>query len=186
MGTLDYFNSIYQNLDVFLYFPIPVFIAYAITGATFSMINKKLSYESLVKIGIFGGNICVVLLVLTSVIFRNSPTVGFSLSLIVCFFVGIFSNFAQLSFFGMINYFGGETVSRYTIGTAASGLMLIIIRAIITAAFQSGNDSSSVIPVIIYYALSVVFNFFDLTLNLRLFKTQNYQERINGANNSVI
>lgn len=64
--------------------------------------------------------------------------------------------------------------------------MLIILRAIITAAFQSGDDSSSVIPVLIYYALSVAFNFFDLSLNLSLFKTQSYQEKINGADSSII
>jgi len=163
-----------------------VFIAYAITGVTFNMINKKYSYESLVKIGITGGNICVVLLVITSVIFKNSPHAGFWLSIFECFFVGIFSNFTQLSFFGMINYFGGATVSRFTIGTAASGLMLIVLRAIITAAFQSGDDSSSVVPVLIYYALSVIFNFFDLSLNMKLFKTETYQQNIGGASSSVI
>jgi hypothetical protein len=37
----------------------------------------------------------------------------------------------------MINYFGGKTVSRFTVGTALSGLSVILLRAIVTAIFGS-------------------------------------------------
>lgn len=145
------------------------------------MINGKFSYEFLVKYGIIGTNICMALLVALSLIFgKDQPSVGFYLSLIVCFLIGLFSNIAQLSFFGMINYFGGETVSRFTIGTAGSGVLVIILRAIVTAAFNSGDDASSVVPVLIYYGLSVAFNFFDLYLNIQMFKSPLYKEKINN------
>jgi hypothetical protein len=86
------------------------------------------------------------------------------------FIVGFFSNLAQLSFFAMINYFGSKTVSRFTIGTAASGLALIILRAIITIGF-GGNDPGNIIPIIIYFSISCLYNFLDLFLNIQMFKT---------------
>ena len=66
----------------------------------------------------------LILLLLLSVTCKNSQAVGFYLSLVCCFVMGIASNFAQLSFFAMINYFGEKTVSKFTIGTAGSGLLL--------------------------------------------------------------
>ena len=111
----------------------------------------------------------LVLLLLISIIFKNNISLGFTLTLVAGFFLGFFNNFVQLSFFAMINYFGMQTVSRFTIGTAASGLMVIIIRAIITAIF--GDNQDNVAPIVIYFCLSIAFNFFDLFLNLRLFKS---------------
>lgn len=176
LGSLDYFAGIYSEYNVYLYFPVPVFIAYAITGVLFNWINRKLTYKSLVFIGIIGVNVTLIILLAISLIFKDNPTVGFWLSMVTCFFIGFFNNFAQLSFFGMINYFGGETVSKFTIGTAASGLSLILLRAVITASFSSNPDS--VIPIMIYFVLSVAFNVFDLVLNLRLFSSHEYTEKI--------
>ena len=169
LGALDYFSYVYKGYDVYLYFPVPVFIAYAVTGILFQKMTTKFSYETLVKAGIVGLNICLVLMLLISIIFKNSVGVGFFLTLVTGFFLGFSNNLAQLSFFAMINYFGMLIVSRFTIGTAASGLMVIVLRAIITGIF--GADQSNIVPIIIYFCLSVVFNIFDLILNIRLFKS---------------
>lgn len=84
--------------------------------------------------------------------------------------IGFFNNLCQLSFFGMINYFGMQTVSRFTIGTAGSGIMVMLLRIIVTAIF--GADQGKIVPIIVYFSLSVAFNFFDLFLNLKLFKSK--------------
>lgn len=162
----------YEGYDVYLYFPIPVFIAYAVTGVLFNTISTKFSYTNIVKTGIIGLNITLVLLLLISIIFKDSVGVGFGLTLFTGFLLGFFNNLAQLSFFAMINYFGMQTVSRFTIGTAASGLMVIILRAIITGIF--GDSQSNVAPIVVYFCLSIAFNIFDLILNIRLFKTDEY------------
>lgn len=107
LGSLDYFADIYKGYNVYLYFPVPVFIAYAITGVAFNWINKMLSYKSLVSAGIVGVNVTLIVLLVISLICKESIDVGFWLSMVTCFFIGFFNNFAQLSFFGMINYFGG-------------------------------------------------------------------------------
>lgn len=169
LGALDYFSYVYTGYNVYLYFPIPVFIAYTVSGIMFNYISNKFSYTSLVKTGIIGLNIMLVYLLLISIIFKNNIDAGFALTLVGGFFIGFFNNLCQLSFFAMINYFGMQTVSRFTIGTAASGLMVILLRAIITLIF--GDNQSNVIPIIIYFCLSIAFNIFDLILNLRLFKT---------------
>lgn len=36
LGSLDYFSNAYPGYNVYLYYPIPVFIAYAITGVLFN------------------------------------------------------------------------------------------------------------------------------------------------------
>ena len=140
------------------------------TGLLFHTMSTKFSYTNIVKTGIIGLNITLVLLLLISIIFKDNVGLGFALTLVTGFLLGFFNNLAQLSFFAMINYFGMQTVSRFTIGTAASGLMVIVLRAIITGIF--GDDQSNIAPIIIYFCLSVLFNVFDLLLNLRLFKTE--------------
>lgn len=133
--------------------------------------SLKFTYTQIVKTGIIGLNACLVLLLLISIVYKGKEEtgVGFGLTLFTGFLLGFFNNLAQLSFFAMINYFGMQTVSRFTIGTAASGLMVIILRAIITGIF--GDDQSNIAPIIIYFCLSIAFNFFDLILNIRMFKT---------------
>lgn len=170
LGALDYFSYVWSGYNVYLYFPVPVFIAYAVTCIAFNWISNKFSYTNIVKTGIIGLNAMLVLLLLISILLKGNIGLGFALTLVTGFFLGFFNNFVQLSFFGMINYFGMQTVSRFTIGTAASGLMVIVIRAIITAIF--GDDQSNIVPIVIYFCLSIAFNFFDLWLNLRLFKTE--------------
>lgn len=69
----------------------------------------------------------LVCLLLLSVTCKENQAIGFFLSLFCCFIIGVSNNFAQLSFFAMINYFGEHTVSKFTIGTAGSGLLLTIL-----------------------------------------------------------
>lgn len=85
------------------------------------------SYRNLVFSGILINNLMLVFLLLLSVFCKNNQAVGFYLSLVCCFVIGVANDFAQLSFFAMINYFGEKTVSKFTIGTAGSGLFLTIL-----------------------------------------------------------
>lgn len=170
LGSLDYFNNIYPNYNVYLYFPIPCFIAYTVTGLMFNWLTLKVDYRTLVICGIVVTNFSLFLLLIISSTCKDKEDLGFWLSMVGTFIVGFFSNLAQLSFFGMINYYGSKTVSRFTIGTAASGLALIILRAIITIGF-GGNDPGNIIPIIIYFSISCVYNFFDLFLNIQMFAT---------------
>lgn len=139
LGSLDYFNHVYVDYNVFLYFPVPVFIAYATTAVLFHTISLKFGFKSLTKFGIVGVNLTMLVLFLFSIFFKQSIQIGFWLSLIILFFLGCFNNFCQLSFFGMINYFGMNIVSRFTIGTAASGLSLMLIRVIVTLIFGADH-----------------------------------------------
>ncbi len=129
-----------------------------------------------------GTNVATVVLLLLSIVFRGeNRDVGYWISLVVCACIGFFNNLCQLSFFAMINYFGMETVSRFTIGTAASGLMIIVVRAIVTGIFGA-DDQSNVAPIVIYFALAIGFNMFDLFLNFRLFSMREYIDKIETVN----
>lgn len=97
--------------------------------------TNKFSYRTLVPRGIIVSNISLLLFLLISVFCKENERIGFWISMINGFFLGFFSNIVQLSFFGMINYFGEKTVSRFTIGTGLSGLSLIMLRAIVAAVF---------------------------------------------------
>lgn len=173
LSSLDYFNIIYKGYNVYLYFPIPVFVAYVLTGIIFNWISLKFNYKTMIVFGIIGTNICLLLLLIVSIIYRESIAVGFWLSIILCFVIGFVSNLVQLSFFAMINYFGFKTVSRFTIGTAVSGLSLIILRAVITAGFGSDHPDNMA-PFLVYFLIAILFNMWDLYLNLRMMKSEEY------------
>jgi hypothetical protein len=97
--------------------------------------------------------------------------------MVFCVLLGSSSNLVQLSFYGMINYFGSKVVSRFTVGTAVSGLALVLLKVVITACF-SPSQQLSIMPTVIYFSLSTLFNFFDLFLNIKLFQTNLFKESI--------
>lgn len=76
----------------------------------------------------------------------------------------------------MINYLGEKTVSRFTIGTAGSGLALTILEIILAATINS--NTTGPIGIILYVAIALVFNFWDLFLNLKLFRSNLYKRKI--------
>lgn len=173
LASLDYFFNAYSNYNVFLYFPIPCFVAYAITGITFHWLSKRFNYKVIVPVGIVGTNLCIVLTLIVSLTTSSQP-LGFWISLVLIFFMGAFANISQLSFFGMINYFGDQTVSRYTIGTAAGGLFITLLRCLIVSILGTREDN--VAPIIIYISIALAFNFYDCYLNIKLFKSAIYNE----------
>ena len=155
LGVLDYFAYIYKGYNVYLFFPIPVFVAYAISGLLFKIISTKFQSKSLIIAGTIGINFFLLYLLFISLVCKTNISLGFSLSLIGAFFLGLTNNLCQLSFFGMMNYFGMETVSKFTIGTAVSGIMVVLLRAIITGIF--GDNQDNTIPIVIYFGLSILF-----------------------------
>lgn len=134
---MDYFHYVYEDYNVYLYFPIPVFIAYVLTGVTFHWLSSNFTYSKIVTVGITGTNISIALMLFVSFLTKSSPDLGFWICMLLSFCVGLFGNIAQLSFYGMINFLGFSVVSRYTIGTAAGGLFINILRIIIVAVLGS-------------------------------------------------
>jgi uncharacterized membrane protein YvlD (DUF360 family) len=86
--------------------------------------------------------------------------------------IGISANLSQLSFFAMINYLSQEVVSKFTVGTAVSGLFITVVRMIVLAIF--GPDNTLVTPIIIYFAMALAFNTFDLFMNIAFCKSEVY------------
>ena len=125
--SFDYFSNIYTDYNPVLYFPVPLFIGYVLVSVSFNYLSRKLSYRIMVFSGILTNNVMLLCLLFLTVISSDNQAIGFYLSLVCCFIIGISNNFAQLSFFAMINYFGESTVSKFTIGTAGSGLFLTIL-----------------------------------------------------------
>ena len=90
--------------------------------------------------------------------------------------IGISANLSQLSFFAMINYLSQEVVSKFTVGTAVSGLFITVVRMIVLAIF--GPDNTLVTPIIIYFAMALAFNTFDLFMNVAFCKSEVYKHKI--------
>ena len=173
---MDYYSYIYDPNNIVLWFPTPLFVAYLLSGILYNYMSKVKSYRFLLTIGIIITNISLFVLFLLSIIFKNSIQTGFVLSLVTCFIIGFASNTAQLTFFAMINYLGTVVVSRFTIGTAISGLMLVVLRMIIVAIL--GSDESNTLPIWIYMVLAILFNFFNLVLNIKFFASSDYKEQV--------
>ena len=166
---MDYYGYVYDPYNIPLWFPVPLFVGYLTIAVLFNWLSKVRSYKFLVTAGISIVNISLFLLLLFSIFFRDSTKLGFGLSLLLCFCIGIGSNLAQLSFLAMINYLGYKVVSRFTIGTALVGLALVALRMIIVATL--GSDKSNIVPICIFSAITIAFNFFDLGVNLKFFRT---------------
>ena len=90
--------------------------------------------------------------------------------------MGVGANLSQLTFFAMINYLSQDVVSKYTVGTGLSGLLITMIRIIILASF--GADNTSIAPIKIYFSIAIVFNTFDLFLNIHFCKSEVYHQKI--------
>ena len=76
----------------------------------------------------------------------------------------------------MINYLSQSVVSKFTIGTAVSGLFVATIRAIIVGIF--GSQDKSYKPIIIYFVIALIFNTFDLFMNLFFCSSSVYRHKI--------
>ena len=76
----------------------------------------------------------------------------------------------------MINYLSQEVVSKFTVGTAISGLLITGIRAIILAISGTNNDSST--PIILYFAIAIFFNTLDMIMNIKFCNSQVYKHKI--------
>lgn len=175
LSSLDYFSNVYIGYNVYLYFPIPEFIGYLLSSSIFNQLTNKLGYENLIKMGIVGTNISLLILLAISVFFKEDISSGFYLSLLGTFLLGFSNNMCQLSFYGLINYFGSKTVSRFTIGNSVSGLILISIRAFTAVIFKSSKPTMA--QILVYYILGNAFNFFNLYCNIKLFQSEEYQSR---------
>lgn len=76
----------------------------------------------------------------------------------------------------MINYLSQDVVSKFTVGTAVSGLFITVVRMIILAGFGSGSES--IAPIVIYFIIAIIFNTMDLFINIRFCKSALYKEKI--------
>lgn len=106
LSSFDYYTYVYEPYNVVLWFPIPLFAAYMMVGVLYNWMSRVKSYKFLVTAGIIVTNLSLILLFLTSLIFKDNIDVGFGLSLFLSFVLGFSANSAQLSFFAMINYLG--------------------------------------------------------------------------------
>jgi hypothetical protein len=120
-------------------------------------------------------NIALLMLLIVSLVLKQTLT-GFILLLVISFIIGVGANLTQLSFYAMINYLSQDVVSKFTIGTAVSGLFIAVVRAVLTAIFGSDNTSST--PTIIYFVIAIAFITFDLVLNYYFCKSSVYKHKI--------
>ena len=101
----------------------------------YNIISTKFSYKFIVLFGLCVVNCCIISFLVVSIVCKNMPAVGFSISIALCFIIGFFGVSVQLSYCSMINFFGAKTVVNYSIGSGMSGLIITLIRVIITAIY---------------------------------------------------
>jgi len=65
----------------------------------------------------------------------QQTALGFYLLLVSSFTIGVGGYISQCSFLAMINFFSQDVVSKFTIGTALSGLFIAGLRAVILAIY---------------------------------------------------
>lgn len=129
----------------------------------------------MITVGNIGINFALLAILIVSIVLKQSAG-GFVLLLLCAFLIGVSANLSQLSFFAMINYLSQEVVSKFTVGTAISGLFITAIRLIILAIF--GPDDKAILPIIIYFIIAIIFNTLDLFMNITFCKSHVYKHKI--------
>lgn len=175
LATFDFYAAQYPEGNVYLWFPIPLFLMYVVVGLLWKEIHKRISYKLLIFIGLFVINIIMVLLPLVAYYMGNSQA-GYAICLILCGMIGIFNNIAQLSFFALINFMSLDIVNIFNQGTAVSGVTMVVLRMIILAI--KGPDSNSFSSILIYMILTIAVNTLDIFLNIRFFRSEAYVQDI--------
>lgn len=167
LTSLDYFNYVYDGYDVYSLCLPPVFLGYVVIVVSFRWISYRFTYKTLVTTGILLCNFALVLMLILSLTCQNAKLFGFVVTLLACFLLGCGANIYQLTFYAEINYLSFSVVSKFSIGTALGGLGITTLRMVIVAI--AGTDDANYVPIIIYYIIAILFNFFTLISNFSFF-----------------
>lgn len=171
LAALDYFQASFSSFNVYSILPVPVFVGYMVIGINYHTLSNKFKHLSLLTFGSIGINIGLVCILIVSLLLKDT-VLGFGLLICCAFGIGMSSNTFQLTILSIVNYLSRSVVSKYTIGTALSGLSVNILRVIILAI--AGANNKSVLPIVIYFATAMTFNLTDLFLNVRFIKSEIY------------
>jgi hypothetical protein len=125
--------------------------------------------------GLVGTNLTLASMLIVALIMPQTM-IGYVIELALCFCLGSFSNFTQLSFFAMINYLSAGTISNYNVGTAVSMVLTSLTRIIILSIVGSASDNLGAI--IIYFAIGLLINCVDIYLNWRFFNSEVFESKI--------
>ena len=175
LATFDYYSSRYPSQDVYVWFPIPLFLMYVVSGLFWKEIYQRISYKNLIMIGLIALNLIMVLLPMVAYIMKDN-NLGYGLCLLLCGMIGFFSNIAQLSCLAVINFMSVDIVSIFNQGIAVSGVSMVSLRIIILAI--KGPDSSNLQSIIIYTILTIVVNTLSIALNIKFFSSDEYLNEI--------
>ena len=77
----------------------------------------------------------------------------------------------------MINYLSRSVVSKFTVGTAISGLFMIVVRSILLAIFGT-DDHKSFAPILVYFSIAILFNSLDIVMNMAFCRSEVYKLKI--------
>ena len=80
--------------------------------------------------------------------------------------------------YAMINYLSADVVSKYTVGTAVSGLFITTIRAIILA--LAGSDNGSIMPATIYFSVAIGVTIIVIFMNIYFCRSKVYCDKIDA------
>lgn len=172
LAALDYFNTSFLGYNIYSFLPVPLFAGYLTVGLAYHRLSNYFKYVSLIVIGNIIVNMSLAAILIVSITLKQE-LLGFVLLMFSSYLIGIGGNVSQLTFFAMINYLSHQVVSKFTVGTALSGLLITSVRLIFLASF--GADNTSIIPIIIYFVIAIIFNTLDLFLNIYFCNSQVYQ-----------
>jgi equilibrative nucleoside transporter 1/2/3 len=156
LSAFDFFQNSFPGRDVTNYFPIPLFVAYVMTGLVYNKMQKMFAYKKMIAFGLILTNAAIVAALVVSLALKDT-TIGYAICLILMWIVGAAGNITQLSFFAIINYLSANIVSIFTVGTALSMMLTTVVRIIILAIM--GPESDNLGAIIIYIGVGGVSKF---------------------------
>lgn len=177
LAALDYFHFKFPDYNIYSFLPIPLFVGYIIVGLSFHELSNKFKYVNMIIVGNMMVNIALAGMLVVSIIL-DQTLLGFILLLLCSFIIGIGGNINEVVMYAMINYLSAEVVSKYTVGTAVSGLFITSIRVIILAV--AGSDNSAYLPTIIYFVIAIGVNIMVIFMNIAFCRSDVYRDKIDA------
>ena len=103
LAAFDYFATSFKDYNVYSFLSVPLFVAYLLVGLSYHKISNRWKYSTLIITGNTIVNISLVCIFLISIML-DQTLIGYILTLVCSFFIGLGANISQLTFFAMINY----------------------------------------------------------------------------------
>ena len=168
LTTLDFFSEKFPFAEVNFVFPLPIFIANLLFCPFMPQISKLMSLNVRVS-----GMHCIMIVILAAlpiIALTMSNQIGFGITMIVLFCLGIVNTVQTASCAGLAANFPGVYMSQLVAGYGLAGLLANAIRALCLVVFTS--QDSAIASIAVFFGFACFFTLMGAIVHLQFVKSE--------------